>query len=69
MFANWRPRKLGSYFPQRLRDGVSPSMFEFQEIVPRSLRKTFLGVTGKRLEDDSYTLLKGRKRIYDYKFS
>lgn len=39
VFANWHPRKLGSYSPQRLRDGVSPSMFTFQEIVSRSWRK------------------------------
>lgn len=44
VFANWRPRKLDSYTPQRLSDGVSPSMFTFQEIVSRSLRKTFSGL-------------------------
>lgn len=45
VFANWRLWKLGFYSPQRLRDGVlSPSMFKFQEIVPRSLRKTFPGL-------------------------
>lgn len=60
VFANWRPRKLGSYSLQRQRDGVSPSMFTFQEIVSRSLRKTFPGcITGKKIGDDLYTLQRG----------
>lgn len=44
VLANWCPWKLGSYSLQRLRDGVlSLSMFTFQVIVSRSLRKTFPG--------------------------
>lgn len=46
------------------------SMFIFQKMVPRSLRKTLLGYkSGKRLGEGLYTFQRGREIIYNCMFS